>query len=254
MRSPPTTVLLLGFALAAGPAQRAASQLTCTPAHLTGGGELRITSPGAFGASPSGDVVLTYRNTTAGGSPARFPATRAWSASAVTFLFAVDVLTVGTYEVVLSSPAGALRNPACFRVDPALTAITTIRGSVPGVAHPTLTLARDTENLCFVPTTITLLGTRFSPGTEQPPPAGGFTDTSWIAGKTLAEVADESGATRGGARLLIRSDNLIEATTSQCVRFWTNAKIRLWFPDGSRSAWQRIDFTPGGGGDVLISR
>jgi hypothetical protein len=246
-------VLLVGSAAAR-------AQLACSPAHLAGGGELRVTSPGAFGVSPSSDVTLTYRNTTAGGPAVRFPTTRAWSASAITFLFAVDALAPGAYEVVLSSPAGALRNPTCFTVDPPLRAITSIRGpAASSIPTATLDIVVDGDWPCDGETKITLWGTRFTPGTE----AGGLDASAWRSGKTMVEIGYEGAASAGMpptaiaiARLAIRDAGTMEFTVSRCLLMLPRLKVRVWFPDGTKSAWQYVRTAwdhPGSGVGVLTS-
>src|ERR1700682_5724971 len=163
------------------------AQLTCTPNRLRAGEEIRIGSPGAFGGAPSAEVTLSYRNT-AGTINRGFGSPRAWSAREVAFLLPGD-LPDGVYGVTLSSPAGALRNASCFTVGPPLVAVSTIRGSVPGVVLPTLDTIVDGDLPCTGETTMTLWGKNFQPGTEAASlesPA-----TSWTAGKTMVELAGE---------------------------------------------------------------
>ena len=245
--------LLLGSA--AAPAQ-----LTCTPSRLLAGAELRIGSPGAFGGSPSSDVVLTYRRAT-GGSPVRFGAPRSWSAREVAFLLPAG-LADGVYEVLLSSPAGALRNAACFTIGPPLVAITTIRGPVPGIALPTLDIVVDGDWPCDGETKITLWGKLFTPGTEG---TGINPVRDWRAGRTMVEISAEGRPSAGmppsagaGGRIVIRDPGTIEFTVSKCLLMLPGLKVRVWLPDGNKTAWQQVRTAwdhPGSGVDgVLVPR
>ena len=71
-------------------------------------------------------------------------------------------LADGVYEVVLASPAGALRNPSCFTIGPPLVAITTIRGPVAGLVPPAARNADAALNPCAHPAfqTLTISGGR----------------------------------------------------------------------------------------------
>jgi hypothetical protein len=239
----------------------ARAQLSCTPAHLRAGAEIRIGSPGAFGGSPSADVVLTYRNT-AGGTAARFGAPRSWNTREVAFLLPSDVAT-GVYEVVLSSPAGALRNPSCFTVDPPLVvAPIAPRTVIVASVLRSLDEAVDGDLPCTGDTMITLWGKNFQPGTE-----GGVINpaANWVAGKTMVELG-------GGVpyppptrplfsppRIAIRNAGTIEYTISRCILLMPGLKARVWFPDGTKSAWKtvRTDWNRSGsdfGGVVTIVR
>jgi len=252
---------VLAAGLLAGGEARA--QLACTPGNLThGGGELRITSPGAFGGSPSAEVVLTYRNTTAGGTAVGFPGSRTWSASAVTYLFATGALRPGTYEVVVSSPAGALRNPSCFTVDAPLTAITTIRGPSAGsIPSATLDIVVDGDWPCDGLTKITLWGHGFTPGTEG---TGINPVRDWTSGKTMVEISAEGRPSAGmppdagaGGRIVVRDPGTIEFTVSKCLLMLPGLKARVWLPDGTKTAWQQVRTAwdhPGSGVDGVLTR
>lgn len=238
----------------------ARAQLTCTPAHLRAGSELRIGSPGAFGGAPSADVVLTYRRT-AGGAAARFGSPRSWSTREVAFLLPPD-LAAGTYEVVLSSPAGALRNPSCFTVDPVIVAAPLApRTAVAGVVVPTLDGAIDGDWPCPGTTTINLTGKRLSPGTE----AAGVYSSSWSPGKTAIEIGAEGPVSyfpplrpSAAPRLVIRDAGHMELTVSRCMLLIRGLKVRAWFPDGTKSVWQSVwtewNHPGAGGGPIELSR
>ena len=257
-RSPMNARVLAAAALLLGSAA-ARAQLTCTPTHLRAGSELRIGSPGAFGGSPSADVVLTYRRT-AGGAAARFGSPRSWSTREVAFLLPSDLAT-GTYEVVLSSPAGALRNPSCFTIDPVIVAAPVERVVVGGVAHPTLDGAIDGDLPCPGTTTINLSGKRLSPGTE----AAGVYSSDWSPGKTAIEIGGEGPVAPlppsrppGAPRLVIRDATHMELTVSRCMLLIRGLKVRAWFPDGTKSAWQTVwtewNHPGAGGGPIELSR
>jgi hypothetical protein len=239
---------ILAAGLLAGGEARA--QLTCTPNRLLAGAELRIESPGAFGGSPSSDVVLTYRKAT-GGSPVSFGAPRSWSAREVAFLLPAG-LADGAYEVVLTSPAGALRNPACFTIGPPLVAITTLRGpAAASIPTATLDMAVDGDLVCDGDTKITLWGKGFQAGTE----AASVAPAGWTSGKTAVEFSGGRPyppITRpyGPPRLVVRDPGTIEVTLTRCVLLIPDLKIRLWFPDGTKSAWKypRTDWDHDGTG------
>lgn len=203
------------------------AQLTCTPARLRAGFELRIDSPGAFGASPSTGVVLTYRNT-GGGTATRFGAARSWSTGEVSFLLPVDFPT-GTFEVVLSSPAGALRNPACFIVDPAIVAAPLAPRTVGvGRAIPTVRWA-DADDPCGHTTAVTVGGSLFPAGAvvgydlqaDGPPPDGGW-------------------ARLGFGPAEVRDAQHVVIFVFDCFLARPHPKVRLRFPGGVTSAWTEI--------------
>ncbi|HTS03804.1 MAG TPA: hypothetical protein VMN04_14880 [Thermoanaerobaculia bacterium] len=234
---------ILAAGLLAGGEARA--QLTCTPNRLLAGAELRIESPGAFGASPSSDVVLTYRKAT-GGSPASFGAPRSWSAREVAFLLPAG-LADGVYEVALTSPAGALRNPSCFTIGPPLVAVTTIRGPEPGIVHPTARLASASFNPCARPVfqALVISGTGFAPGTEDINPF-------WAAGRTYVQAKTDddppSAGPYGDVPTLrwmhsvprIVSPTRIEIDALTCFPLQRGAAVRVWFPDGTKSDWLSV--------------
>jgi hypothetical protein len=215
----------------------APAQLTCTPSRLLAGAELRIGSPGAFGVSPSGEVRLTYRNT-AGGSATAFTGPRSWSAREVAFLLPAG-LADGVYEVVLSSPAGALRNPSCFTVGPAFVAAPLAPRTVVAGVVRTLDMAVDGDLPWEGDTKITLWGKNFQPGTEASGPP-------WTAGKTWVELSGDgrpyppTTRTFAPPRIVIRDAGTIEYTTTKYVLLIPGLKARVWFPDGTKSAWQYV--------------
>lgn len=215
-----SAALLLGSA--AAPAQ-----LTCTPGHLRAGNELHIGSPGAFGGSPSADVVLSYRNT-AGGTAARFGSARSWSASEVVFLLPVD-FAAGTYDVVLSSHAGALSKPSCFTVDPALvSAPLAPRTVVVGHAVPTVRWA-DADDPCGRTTTVSVGGSMFPAGVvvgydllaDGPPPDGGW-------------------ARYGFGPPEVRDAQHMVVFVYECFLARSHPKVRLRFPGGVTTEWVDI--------------
>jgi hypothetical protein len=237
----------------------ARAQLTCTPARLAAGAEIRIGSPGAFGGAPSAEVSLTYRNT-AGGSPASFGPARSWTSREVAFVLPAG-LANGVYEVVLSSPAGALRNPACFTVGPPLIAITTIRGPVAAsIASATLDIVVDGDWPCDGLTKITLWGHGFAPGTEG---TGINPVRDWRSGRTMVEIAAEGRPSAGmppdagaGARIVVRDPGTIEFTVSKCLLMLPGLKVRVWLPDGTKTAWQHVRTAwdhPGSGVDGVLT-
>jgi hypothetical protein len=230
-------VLLFGSAAAH-------AQLTCTPNRLLAGAEIRIGSPGAFGGSPSAEVVLTYKRAT-GGSPVGFGAPRSWSAREVAFLLPAG-LADGVYEVVLASPAGALRNPSCFTIGPPLVAITTIRGPVAGLVPPAARNADAALNPCAHPAfqTLTISGERFTPGSET---HGAF----WAAGLTWVEAKTDDDPPSTGTHDTptyrwmhtvprVVSATRIEIDMKTCFPLQRGAKVRVWFPDGTKSDWLAV--------------
>lgn len=245
---------VLAAGLVAGGEARA--QLTCTPNRLRAGEELRIGSPGAFGGTPSADITISYSNT-AGTINRHFGSPRSWSASAVAFLLPTD-LPDGAYGVVLSSPGGALRNPTCFTIGPPLVAVTTIRGPVAGITLATLDTVVDGDLPCTGDTMITLWGKNFQPGTEAA--AAGPPATSWTVGKTMVELAGEGRPypplTRpfSPPRIAIRNAGTIEYTISRCILLMPGLKARVWFPNGTKSAWQHVntEWDHGGSGPEVI--
>jgi hypothetical protein len=226
---------LLAAGLAAGGEARA--QLTCAPNRLLAGAEIRIGSPGAFGGSPSAEVVLTYRNT-AGGGPARFGPARSWSSREVAFVLPAG-LANGVYEVVLSSPAGALRNPACFTIGPPLVAAPLAPRTVVAGMVQSLDMAVDGDLPWIGDTTITLWGKNFQPGTEAPA-------RPWTPGKTWVELSGDgrpyppTSRTFAPPRIVIRDPGTIVYTVTKYVLLIPGLKARVWFPDGSKSAWHYV--------------
>jgi hypothetical protein len=248
-----TFFALLAAGLVAGGEARA--QLTCTPNRLRAGEEIRIGSPGAFGGAPSAEVTLSYSNAT-GSINRHFGSPRAWSTREVAFLLPSN-LPDGVYGVTLSSPAGALRNPTCFTIGPPLVGVTTIRGPA-GVALATLDTVVDGDWPCTGETMIRLWGKRFTPGTE----AAGVPSLAWTAGKTMVEFAGDARPfpllrDPGIApRMSIRDAGTIEYTTSRCILLLPGLKARIWFPDGTKSAWQYVmtEWNHGGSSPEVIAR
>lgn len=221
----PSRLLVIAALLAGGAPAHA--QLTCTPARLAAGAEIRIGSPGAFGGSPSSEVVLTYRNT-AGGGPASFGPARSWSSREVAFVLPAG-LANGVYEVILSSPAGALRNPACFTVEPLIVAAPLAPRTVGvGRAIPTVRWA-DADDPCGHTTAVTVGGSLFPAGAvvgydlqaDGPPPDGGW-------------------ARLGFGPAEVRDAQHIVIFVFDCFLARSHPKVRLRFPGGVTSAWTDI--------------
>ncbi len=239
----------------------ARAQLTCTPARLAAGAEIRIGSPGAFGGAPSAEVALTYRNTAGGGS-ARFGPARSWTSREVAFLLPAG-LANGVYEVVLSSPAGALRNPACFTIGPPIVAVTVARAPVGVAPSASVFSVTSPDKPCLGNATLNITGMGFQPGTEvasyavSHPPAGTLREVTspgdgplapvWRHGITMLEAtADGPYANDYWTNLIytlrITGPASMQATMPKCFVLEHGAKLRVWFPDGTRSAW--VPFTP----------
>ncbi|MGA7991617.1 MAG: hypothetical protein WCC53_09315 [Thermoanaerobaculia bacterium] len=251
--------IILAAGLVAGGEARA--QLTCTPAHLRAGAELRIQSPGAFGGSPSAEVSLAYRLTPSGAA-VRFGSPRSWSVREVAFLLPADLGT-GVYEVVLSSPAGALRNPSCFTVDPPIVAVTVARASAGVAPSASVFSVTSPDKPCLGNATLNITGMGFQPGTEvasyavSHPPAGTLREVPspgdspltpvWRRGITMLEAtADGPYANDYWTNLIytlrITGPTSMQATMPKCFVLEHGAKLRAWFPDGTKSAW--VPFGP----------
>jgi len=232
-------------AIAAG-ATPANAQFACSPATVSAGAEFHLTSGARFGSTqPAGAAVEAFA---AAGSPRRLTI-RSWTASDVLVRLPVD-MPDGAYGVRVTTPAGLpQQNPSCVTVRTLVPALRP-RTAVPGTVAARLNYALDADMLCPGPTRITLWGSNFTPGTESSSHIGWPGErllglSGWTSGKTMVEL----GAARDAFPLLLRpirpqlviqDAGTMYFTVSQCVLLFPGLKARIWFPDGTKSDWQRV--------------
>jgi hypothetical protein len=250
--TPRALVLLAAAALAVAPGAEA--QFACSPTRLSAGAQLHLTSAGTFGASMPARFTATAANDRGVSTPLSI---LSWAASDVTVRVPAG-LAPGAYAVVLAAPgAPPQRQPACFTVVPALVAAPLAPRTVSaGVVLSTLDMAVDGDLPCSGDTKITLWGKHFRAGTEARAEAPG----GWISGRTAVELGGEGrpypviARTWAPPRLVVRDPGTIEVTLSRCILLVPGLKVRLWFPDGTKSAWQtvRTEWNHPGSGATLL--
>ncbi|MHB8835082.1 MAG: hypothetical protein ACYC9Y_05160 [Candidatus Methylomirabilia bacterium] len=248
---PRTFVLSIAVALAAlaGGASTASAQFSCSPATVSAGAEFHLTSAARFGSTqPAGVAVEAFAGA---GSPLRLTI-RNWMSSDVLVRLPAGMPN-GVYGVRITTPAGPpQQNPSCVTVRTLVPAPLRPRTAGTGAVAARLDTAIDADLLCPGPTKITLWGSNFTPGTESSQHLGwpterliGGTASAWISGKTMVEL----GAARDAFPLLVRpirpqlviqDAGTMYFTVSQCVLLFPGLKARIWFPDGTKSEWQRV--------------
>lgn len=115
---------------------------------------------------------------------------------------------------------------------------------------PEVLISVEAPQVCRDTLRFRFTGTLFSPGTEVAPHPGRPASRTWCPGLTVVETAsqfvpsgpgpqEEDPAEAYGQRMTarIKSANLIEGEVDLCFPLHNGAKVRLWFPDGSRSDW-----------------
>jgi hypothetical protein len=234
-------------ALAATPAL-ADDTFTCVPDKVSAGQQVAIKfpgHPGIFGGGAGGNSWVAYR---ARGVSGRLKI-RSWGADGVEVVtpksmapgpVGVDVVAAGHH---LPGPAGA-----CFQI---VVAGASIRGPAAPVAHQALTRVTTLDGPCYRDARITLTGTRFIPRSEEPPWGSGRhisfmpMASRWHIGATMVELADDDPAgdefwTAYISGLRIRSSTMMELTVGECFVTAPGARARIWFPDGTKSAWVKL--------------
>lgn len=245
-RNPALSIAVALAALAAG-AIPANAQFACSPATVSAGAEFHLTSGARFGSTqPAGVTVEVFA---AAGAPRRLTI-RNWTSSDVLVRMPADI-PGGAYGVRITTPSGPpQQNPSCVTVRTLVSAPLRPRTAVTGTVAARLDTAIDADLLCPGPTKITLWGSNFTPGTESSShigwPGERFVGSSgWVSGKTMVEL----GAARDAFPLLLRpirpqlviqDAGTMYFTVSQCVLLFPGLKARIWFPDGTKSDWQRV--------------
>jgi hypothetical protein len=231
-------------ALAATPVL-ADDTFTCVPDKVSAGQQVAIKfpgHPGIFGGGAGGNSWVAYR---AGGVSGRFKI-KSWGPDGVEIVtpksispgpVAVDVVAEGHH---LPAPA-----TACFQI---VVAGALVRGPAAPVAKQALTRVTTLDVQCGRDAKITLTGTRFTPRSEEPPWGSGRhiffmpMASRWHIGATMVELAENDPA--GGefwtayiSGLRIESSTRMDLTVNECFLGKAGAKARIWFPDGTKSAW-----------------
>jgi hypothetical protein len=241
-------------ALLVGAAPRAEAQLVCSPATVSAGADLHLTSAGRFGASmPAG---LTVAAVNAGGTSTPL-AVRSWTASNVTVQLPAG-LSPGSYAVLLSTPAGPpQRQAACFTVTPTIVAAPLApRSVVAGVVLPSLSRAEMNVYPCARDIVIRMTGTGFTPGSGYAAPNHYRLELerAWSSGLTMVETATDATGPDPYfnsfiENVAVTSPTHLEARMSLgCFGENAGARLRIWFPDGTKSAWVRLQAPPIGPG------
>jgi hypothetical protein len=250
MRTPVHLAAAAAAAAALGAAPALADDaFMCVPNKVSAGQAITIKfpgHPGIFGHGPSSGSWVGYE---AGAASGQFKIT-SWTPDGIEVVtpksispgpVAVDVVVAGHH---LPGPAGG-----CFEIT---VPVAPLRGIAAPVARQALTRVSTSDYPCRRDATITLVGTRFKPGTEKPPWGSGRVirfepmETRWQRGTTMVELGTTSDP--GGSQfyttyvsgLRIKSPTLMELTVTQCFVTQPGAKARIWFPDGAKSAWVNL--------------
>jgi hypothetical protein len=237
--------LAAAAALAATPAL-ADDTFTCVPDKVAAGQQVAIKTvhhPGLFGSGPGPTSWVEYQVGTRTG---RLPVV-SWTPNRI-IVSTPTGIGPGPVKVSVVVGGSAIEGPqpGCFGI-PAVVA--PLRGIAAPVVRQALTRVEARDWPCNRNMTITLGGTGFSPGTEQPT-WGGRRDSRrvpmedrWRTRTTMVElgVGNDEGAadywTSFVSGVRINSSTSMDVRVSQCFVTEADAKARIWFPDGSKSDW-----------------
>jgi hypothetical protein len=225
------------------------AQFACSPPTVTSGAEFHLTSTAKFGATrPAGVAVEVF----AGAGAPRGLTILNWAASDVLVRLPGDI-PPGPYGVRITTPAGTpQQNPSCVTVRAVVSAPIRPTTAAAGTVVATLTGAVDGDPPCTGTTMITLWGSHFRPGTESVRHIGWPGETlvlvgapAWASGKTVVELGGTRGAyppvrPTASPRLVILDQGTMQLTLDRCILLWPGLKARIWFPDGTKSAWQPV--------------